>query len=54
MSWVVLLLIVLPFVSAGLSLLVGHRGEVGERGIAVGASALGLALAFVIALPRPR
>ncbi|HEX5770965.1 MAG TPA: proton-conducting transporter membrane subunit, partial [Nocardioidaceae bacterium] len=52
MSWVVLLLIVLPFVSAGLSLWVGHRGEVGERGIAVGASALGLALAFVIALPR--
>ena len=52
MSWVVLLLIVLPFVSAGLSLWVGHRGEVGERGIAVGASALGLALAFVIALPH--
>jgi NADH-quinone oxidoreductase subunit L len=51
-SWVVLLLVVLPFVSAGLSLLVGHRGEVGERGIAVGAEAVGLALAFVVAVPH--
>ncbi|MGH3363230.1 MAG: NADH-quinone oxidoreductase subunit 5 family protein [Nocardioidaceae bacterium] len=52
MSWVVLLLVALPFASAALSLYVGHRGEVAERGIAVGASAVGLALAFVVALPH--
>ncbi|HSE54799.1 MAG TPA: NADH-quinone oxidoreductase subunit L [Nocardioidaceae bacterium] len=52
MSWVVLLLVALPFASAALSLYVGHRGEVAERGIAVGASAIGLALAFVVALPH--
>ncbi len=52
MSWVVLLLIVVPFVSSALSLLVGHRGEVAERGIAVGASALGLVLAAMVAFPH--
>ena len=52
MSGVVLLLIVLPFTSAALSLLVGHRGEVAERGIAVGASAIGLVLAGVVAFPH--
>jgi NADH-quinone oxidoreductase subunit L len=52
MSWAVLTLILLPFVSAGLSLWVGHRGEVAERGIAVGASGVGLVLAFVVALPH--
>jgi NADH-quinone oxidoreductase subunit L len=52
MSWVVLLLVALPFASAALSLFVGHRGEVAERGIAVGASAIGLGLAFVVALPH--
>ncbi|HEX6248087.1 MAG TPA: NADH-quinone oxidoreductase subunit L, partial [Nocardioidaceae bacterium] len=50
MSWVVLLLVSLPFVSAGLSLYVGHRGEVAERGIAVGASAVGLGLAVAVAV----
>ncbi len=52
MSWVVLLLVLVPFVSAGLSLLIGHRGEVAERGIAVGAALLGLGLAVVVALPH--
>jgi len=52
MSWVVLLLVALPFASAALSLFVGHRGEVAERGIAVGASAIGLGLAFVVAFPH--
>lgn len=52
MSWVVLLLVVLPFVSAVLSLWVGHRGEVAERGIAVGAAALGFVLAVAVALPH--
>ncbi len=50
MSWVVLVLIALPFVSAALSLLVGHGGEVAERGIAVGASGLGYVLAASVAL----
>ncbi len=49
MSWVLLVLLALPFTSAALSLLVGHKGEVTERGIAVGASALGLALAYTVA-----
>jgi NADH-quinone oxidoreductase subunit L len=52
LSWVVLALLVLPFVSAALCLLVGHRGEVAARGIAVGASALGLGLAAVVAFPH--
>ena len=52
MSAVVLVLLVLPFASAALSFLIGHRGEVAERGIAVGASALGLALAVVVAVPH--
>ena len=52
MIWVVLLLVLVPFTSAGLSLLVGHGGEVAERGIAVGAGALGLALAGVVAFPH--
>jgi NADH-quinone oxidoreductase subunit L len=51
-SWVVLLLVALPFTSAALSLYVGHRGEVAERGIAVGASALGLGLAAFVAFPH--
>jgi len=48
-TWLVALLVVLPFTSAVLTLYVGHRAEVAERGIAVGASALGLALACVVA-----
>jgi NADH-quinone oxidoreductase subunit L len=44
-----LVLVALPFVAAALSLLVGHQGEVAERGIAVGASALGLGVAVVVA-----
>ncbi len=49
MSWVLLVLLALSFTSAALSLLVGHKGEMTERGIAVGASALGLALAYTVA-----
>jgi NADH-quinone oxidoreductase subunit L len=49
MSWVVLLLIAVPFGSAALCLYVGHRAEIAGRGIAVGASALGLVLAGVVA-----
>ncbi len=49
MSWVVLVLVALPFVSAALSLFAGHRAEIAARGIAVGVSGLGLALAAVVA-----
>ncbi|HSE09479.1 MAG TPA: NADH-quinone oxidoreductase subunit L [Nocardioidaceae bacterium] len=52
MSWVVLLLVALPFTSAALSLYLGHRGELAERGVAVGASGLGLALAAAVAFPH--
>ena len=52
MSWLVLTLALVPFASAALSFLVGHRGEVAERGIAVGASGLGLVLAVVVAVPH--
>jgi NADH-quinone oxidoreductase subunit L len=51
-SWLVLLLIVVPFTSAALTLWAGHRAEVAGRGIAVGGSALGLVLAAVVALPH--
>ena len=50
MSWVVLTLLVVPFVSAGTILLTGHRPDVASRGIAVGGSALGLALSVVVAV----
>ena len=49
MTWVLLTLMALPFTSAVLSFLVGHRGEVAERGTAVGASGAGLVLAGVVA-----
>jgi len=53
MSWVVLVLVVLPFASAGLTLLVGHGGgEAVGKGISVGVSALGLAIALAVALPQ--
>jgi NADH-quinone oxidoreductase subunit L len=51
-SWLVLLLVVLPFLAAALSLWAGHRNEVLARGIAVGSSGLGLALALVVTLPH--
>jgi NADH-quinone oxidoreductase subunit L len=48
-SWAVLVLVALPFISAALVLYVGHRGEVAVRGISVGVSGLGLAVAAVVA-----
>jgi NADH-quinone oxidoreductase subunit L len=47
-----LTLALVPFASAALSFLVGHTGEVAERGIAVGASGLALGLAVVVAVPH--
>ncbi len=52
MSWLLLTLVLVPFTSAALNLMVGHRGEVADKGIAVGGGALGLALAVGVALPR--
>jgi NADH-quinone oxidoreductase subunit L len=48
-SWAVLVLVLLPFASAALTLYIGHRGETAVRGISVGASGLGLALTAVVA-----
>jgi NADH-quinone oxidoreductase subunit L len=50
MTWVALLVVLVPFSSALLTLLVGHRGDVAARGVCVGASALGLGLAVVLAV----
>jgi NADH-quinone oxidoreductase subunit L len=49
-SALLLVLVLLPFASAGLSLLIGHHPEAVSRGVAVGASGLGLVLACVVAL----
>ncbi|MBA2465462.1 MAG: NADH-quinone oxidoreductase subunit L [Nocardioidaceae bacterium] len=49
MSWVVLMLLAVPFCSATLTVWVGHRSESVSRGVAVGGSALGLVLAVVVA-----
>jgi NADH-quinone oxidoreductase subunit L len=51
-SGLLFLLLVLPFISAALSLIAGHKVEAAARGIAVGAGALGLAVACVVAFPR--
>jgi len=47
-----LLLVLLPFASAGLTFFAGHRAEVATKGLSVGASGLGLALAAIVAFPR--
>ncbi|QNN51316.1 NADH-quinone oxidoreductase subunit L [Nocardioides mesophilus] len=49
MSWAVLAVLLVPFVAAVLTLLVGHSSETLSRGIAVGGSALGLGIAVVVA-----
>ena len=49
MSWVVLTMLLVPFVTAGVTLLAGHRAEAGTKGISVGGSGLGLCLAVVVA-----
>jgi NADH-quinone oxidoreductase subunit L len=49
MSWAVLVLLVVPFASAGTIFLTGHRPDAAARGIAVGGSGLGLALSLVVA-----
>lgn len=52
MTGVMLLLVLLPFASAALALLIGHRADAATKGISVGAGALGLAIACGVAFPR--
>ncbi|HET6627007.1 MAG TPA: NADH-quinone oxidoreductase subunit L, partial [Nocardioidaceae bacterium] len=52
MSWVLLLLLVLPFASAALTLLIGHTGDAAAKGISVGGSLLALGIAYGVAFPR--
>ena len=49
MTWLLLLVVALPFASAATTLIVGHNGETAARGIAVGASGFGLVAASVVA-----
>ena len=49
MSWVLLAALVVPFVTAVVTLFTGHRSDVAAKGISVGGSALGLVLAWVVA-----
>lgn len=50
MSWVLLAALVVPFVTAAVTLFTGHRSDAAAKGISVGGSALGLALAWTVAL----
>ncbi len=49
MNALLLTLLVVPFGAAALTLLVGHRSDAAAKGVALGGSALGLALAVVVA-----
>ena len=52
MNAVLLAALLVPFVTAGVTLFAGDRSEVATKGIAVGGSALGLALAWVVAFAQ--
>jgi NADH-quinone oxidoreductase subunit L len=52
MKWAVLTLLLVPFVTMLVTLWVGHREDNAGKGISVGGSALTLALAFAVAVPR--
>ncbi|MGN6130914.1 MAG: NADH-quinone oxidoreductase subunit 5 family protein [Nocardioidaceae bacterium] len=49
MSYVLLVLLAVPFATAALTLFTGHRSDVAAKGIAVGGSLLALALAVLVA-----
>jgi NADH-quinone oxidoreductase subunit L len=51
MSWALLTLVLLPFASAALALLIGHTADAAMKGISVGASLLGLGVACAVAFP---
>ena len=50
MSGLLLLVLLVPFFTAGLTLLAGHRSPLVTRGLTIGGSALGLVLAWVLAI----
>ena len=52
MKWVTLFLLVVPFYTALVTLMAGHRSEGGVKGVAVGGSLITLGLAFVVAVPQ--
>ena len=52
MNAVLLAALLVPFVTAGMTLFAGHRSDVVTKAVAVGGSALGLALAWVVAFAR--
>ena len=52
MNDVLLAALLVPFVTAGMTLFAGHRSDVVTKAVAVGGSALGLALAWVVAFAR--
>ena len=49
MSYLLLVMLAVPFATAALTLLTGHRADTAAKGISAGGSALGLALAAVVA-----
>jgi NADH-quinone oxidoreductase subunit L len=51
MKWVVLTLLLLPFVTAAFTLVVGHHAGA-SKGITIGGSTLTLGLAFTVAVPH--
>src|SRR3954453_10223149 len=50
MRWLALAVIIVPFATALVTLVVGHRSEVATKGLALGGSAIGLVLAWVLAV----
>ena len=51
-SGLLLAVLLVPFLTAGVVLFVGHRSDVTAKGLAVGGSALGMALAWTLAITR--
>ena len=54
MSGLLLAVLLVPFVTAGVTLLTGHRSDVAAKGISVGGSALGLAARLGARVHPPR
>ena len=52
MSTLLLLVLAVPFVTAAVTLTVGHRSDPVAKAVSVGGSGLGLVLAWVVALSR--
>ena len=48
MTWLALSVLLVPFATALVTMLVGHSSDAATKGIAVGGSAIGLVLAWVL------